>query len=479
MPSLFNRPTWAKPHNTNEDEDADVDIFSHSGSFHDIVADQERRKKEKVERKKIKAERRSSGKHAREKDEEKDGLLKKRRITLEDGEALLNSVGLSANFASGTGNGSDDSEGEVTELVRRSPRKNKRHEHLESPLKSSSRRAEVVQNSDDNDDPVIQHVRTVQPPEETESDEEFAELRRKARLQREQSGHNNRHPGNADAATRTSSSVGGAQDHSNKPPILEDEPVVQLFIQSRIPDTKELLVYRKLSQRLEEVRKNWCKKQNFPPEFSPHVFFIHRMRRCYDVTTCKSLGLEVDAFGNLTMKGAEGKEGVEKVHLQAVTQEIYDALLAERDLEAKQRSGELPADDQADAGAEGEDASSEDLYIRVVLVAKNSEDLKLRIKPVSRPISRGGVSVQQLTCCLDYTLLQDRLCIQQATSRGRTKCKARVRRRHTESRGHGAGHGNLRHGHHPRLSHLANAITCNLDIAARRLTFEPTTCALY
>jgi hypothetical protein len=410
MPSLFNRPTWAKPHNTNEDEDADVNIFSHSGSFQEIVADQERRKKEKLERKTTKAERRGSGKRVREKDEEKDGLLKKRRITLEDGEALLNSVGLSANFASGTGNGSDDSDGEVTELVRRSPRKNKRqhHEHLESPLKSSSRRAEVLQiqdSSDDNDDPVIQHVRTVQPPEETESDEEFAELRRKARLQREQSGHNNRHPGNADAATRTSSSVGDVQDHRNKPPILEDEPVVQLFIQSRIPDTKELLVYRKLSQRLEEVRKNWCNKQSFPHEFWPNVFFIHRMRRCYDVTTCKSLGLEVDAFGNLTMKGAEGKEGVEKVHLQAVTQEIYDALLAERDLEAKQRSGELPTDDQADAGAEGEDASNEDPYIRVVMVAKNSEDLKLRIKPVSRPIGREGVSVQQLTCCLDYTLL--------------------------------------------------------------------------
>lgn len=408
MPSLFNRPTWAKPHNTNEDEDENVNIFSHSGSFQDIVADQERRKKEKLERKKNKSERRSSGKHKREQEEDDEGLLKKRRITLEDGEALLNSVGLSANIASGTGN-DEDSESEVTELVRRSPRKNnrRRNEHLESPLKSSGVRADVVElqdGTDDNDDPEIQHVRTVEPLEETESDEEFAELRRKARLLREQNGHN-RHSGNADAAARTSSSASGAQDHRNRPPISEDEPVVQLFIQSRIPDTKELLVYRKLSQRLEEVRKNWCKKQNFPPDFWPNVFFIHRMRRLYDVTTCKSLGLEVDAFGNLTMKGAEGKEGVDKVHLQAVTQEIYDALLAERDLEAKQRSGELPAEDQAHAGADGEDASNEDPYIRVVMVAKNSEDLKLRIKPVSCPISRRGMTVQQLIFCLDHALL--------------------------------------------------------------------------
>ena len=463
MPSLFNRPAWAKTHNTNEDEDANVNIFSHSNSFQDIVEDQERRKREKLERKKIKTERRSSGKHKREKGEE-DSVLKKRRITLEDGEALLNSVGLSANIASGAGNGSEDSESEGTELVRRSPRNNKQHRNglLESPLKSSSRRAEIVQipdGSDDDDDPVIQHARTVEPAEETESDDGFAELRRKARLQREQKEHNARYSGTSDAAARTSSSGGGAQDHSNyKAPALAVEPPVQLFIQTLIPNTKELLVHRKLSQPLEQVRKAWCSKQSFPPEFWPNVFLIHRMRRLYDVTLCKSLGLELDAFGNLTMKGAEGKEGVAKVHLQAVTQEIYDELLAERDLEAKRRSGELPPENQRDDGAEDEDASKDESQIRITMVAKNSEDFKLIVKPVNCPTSTPTIVRQTADHCLDHALFQDRRCIQEeATSQRRTNCEARVRWRHVGSRRHATGYRSLRQGHHPRLSQLANA----------------------
>ena len=382
--SLFNRPAWAKSNKTEDNEDEEKNIFSHSGSFRDIVAEQERRKKEKSERKKVKQERRSSGKHKREKDEEEDAVAKKRRITLEDGEKLLRSVGLSANLATGVDVEEDDLEGEVAQRVRRSARKN-RDQHRDSLGQSKMglrSRPEVVEIDDgsDDDETVVPHVQTWESDEESESDEEFAELKRRARLQQQEKELYTRA-----SDTRARSAGAGAEDTSEyRLPTPPDEPIVQFFISSPIPNTKDLIVQRKLSQGLQDVRKAWCKKQNLPPETWPNVFFIHRTRRLYNVNTCKSIGLEVDAFGNLTMKGADGKEGVEKVHLQAVTQEIFEAILAEKDLQAKQRSGELPLDDQADAGA-GDDALKPEPLIRVTLAAKDQEDLKLKLKPVCHP----------------------------------------------------------------------------------------------
>jgi hypothetical protein len=93
------------------------------------------------------------------------------------------------------------------------------------------------------------------------------------------------------------------------------------------------------------------------------------MRKVYDVTTCKSLGLETDAEGNVTMKGAEGKEGCDQVALEAVTQDIYDKMLAEKDREdAKRRDKWDPA---ADAAAEDEERSGlEGLLSRTRIPAK-------------------------------------------------------------------------------------------------------------
>ena len=358
--SLFNRPAWAKAHTTEDNETGPRNIFSHSASFKDIVADDQRRQKEeaerkkaKEERKKAKAERRSSGK--RKSDGDDDGRdLKKRRFTMEeDGRELLDSTGLFTDLTADTDSGED------LELqagpVRRSPRKNKQNRKgtSGSPTKQRNVGARVVEIDDgsDGDGAIIERAMTqVQANEEDEEDEdeEFAELQRRARLERRQKE--------------------------------EDEPVIQLFIDSPIPDTNPLLVHRKLSQSLEVVLNAWCGKQNFSREFASQLFFIHRLRRLYSVTTCRRLGFEVNAFGELTLKGEECKEGVEKVHLQAVTQEIHDEMLAARDLESKRRSGEL-AEEQAGAGAEDEDVPKGE-QIRLTLKAKDQPDFKLKVKPV-------------------------------------------------------------------------------------------------
>lgn len=369
--SLFNRPTWAKSQTTEVGE-SETDIFRHSDrSYREIVAEKERKRKDKVERKKAKEERRSSGKHKLDNEASEEGLIKRRRITLEDGEALLNSVGLSSATISRANDEDDKFDIEtVDEPVRRSPRIN-RHVNRVSPRKPEKRQknAEVV-NLGDSDDEEVEVVYSAPAPAaeagEEESDEEFAELARQARLRRQQKELQDRKSGTPDVGRHSPSPGPQAADTGQQSlPTPPPDPSVHLFISSRIPDTNPLIVTRKLSQRIEEVRKAWCNKQNFSEEASKDVFFIHRMRRIYDVTTCKSLGLGVDSFGNLTMKGAEGKEGVEKVHLEAVTEKIFQQMKDEKAREAQQRSAPEQA---AEAGAADEDAATqqaEESHIRL------------------------------------------------------------------------------------------------------------------
>lgn len=91
--------------------------------------------------------------------------------------------------------------------------------------------------------------------------------------------------------------------------------------------------------------------------------------------------MEVDSFGNLTLKGAEGKDDVDQVHLEAVDDEIFKRLREERAQERRLK------DVSADAGATEDQGAAEQLEeestIRIVLKAKDRKDSKLIVKPVS------------------------------------------------------------------------------------------------
>jgi hypothetical protein len=214
-----------------------------------------------------------------------------------------------------------------------------------------------------------------------ESDDEFAELAREARRERQQKELLAEQFTTSDVNGISSAIAPGGASNINSAP----DPVVQVLIDSPISDTNPLIVHRKLSQRLQEVRHAWCQKQGFSDARIREVFFIHRMRKVYDATTCRSLGLSVDVFGNIVMKGAEDKEGADKVHLQAVTEREFDAMKAEREAEAKRRRGELPAEEEPGLDDEVAAVEEEEVRIRLVLKAKGRRDFKLIVKPVFLP----------------------------------------------------------------------------------------------
>ncbi|KAK5173683.1 uncharacterized protein LTR77_002364 [Saxophila tyrrhenica] len=398
--SLFKRPAWAKQAPTaasDEPDDSETNIFSHSSrSYREIVAEQERKKREKLERKKVKEERRNSGKREVEDEfpREDGGCLKKRRITQEDGENLLGSIGLSSKVDLGA-QGGDEWKPVVIEdeePVRRSPRM-RRGVDVSSPRRGRRGREVVEVVGDDDEEGVRQQeeqiVYEAPPPEpvevEEESDDEFAELKRKARLARQQKELSSKKSQTPDLGGPSPSPGMGASDtgHGGLPTPPPD-PVVEIMVTSQIPNTNPLIVHRKISQRTQEVRTAWCGRQGFTEEMTRDVFFIHRMRKIYDATTCRSLGLYVDAFGNVVMKGAEDKDGVEKVHLEAVTEEIFQEMKAQKAIEEKRRSGELPPEEepQDGAGAEEETPVPEE-HIRLTLKGKGTKNLRIKVKPTT------------------------------------------------------------------------------------------------
>ena len=170
--SLFSRPAWAQSQTTAKD--TDDNIFSHSNrAYRDIVADKERKRKDKLERKKVKEERRSSGKREIKDEPGATEKLKRRRITLEDGEAILSSVGLSNPRHEDYDPVIIDDE----EPVRRSPRIS-RHMNIESPRKPTRplRSTQAVEIGDD-DEEEIRYEASEPVPEVVEvaddSDDEF------------------------------------------------------------------------------------------------------------------------------------------------------------------------------------------------------------------------------------------------------------------------------------------------------------------
>ncbi|KAK6433009.1 hypothetical protein LTR95_010817 [Oleoguttula sp. CCFEE 5521] len=385
--SLFKRPSWAA-----KEPKADVakpkDLFSHSDSFKDVVAESQRRKQEKAARKAAKAERRSSSKRKSDevKLEKSPGSAKRRRINSHDAAKLLSGVGISAGAERDdeSSDGGEDDEAPVP--ARKSPRKKRDQSGTweASAQANIAPKTDVIELGDSSEDeakatitsiPRERMAPSLSPPLDEDSDPEFAALARQARARQNQLVR----------GTTTDLPPHASADRlPTPPPPLEHDPEVQLLITSQIPDTKPLRVIRRLSQRLQEIRHAWCGKQGFTPAQTQGTFFIHNMRRVYDATTCRSLGLDVDEDGAVYLKGSEGVEGADKVHLEAVNAEIFEELkrLVAREEAASRGEGEA---ETVDGGEQenGQEQPTGGGLIRIILKAKATGDWKLKVKPTT------------------------------------------------------------------------------------------------
>lgn len=371
-------------------------MFSHSQSFSSILAEQERQRREKAEKRGKREGKRKSDEGAGSPDvkrrhtpkKKKEDDTPRRRISGQDVGGLLREAGISA----GVDGDTDDEEIVMDDdgVESRSPRaKSSRKKTTRSSGKSNGRDridSEVIEVNGSSGDEMSKnrgHAGMPAEDEDDESDPELAALAREARQKRLQRTNAATPDATTKSPTPRETSTSSVHNAPQTPP-LQDAPV-KILVVSHIDGTNPLMVYRKLSQNLREIRLAWCKRQSFDEAFTDRVFLIHRMRRVYDVTTCRSLGLEADAEGNVTMKGAEGKEGVDQVALEAVTQEMYDQMMAKKEQDDAKRRGQW--DPAAEAEAEEETVDPEpptEEWVRIVLKAKGKPDFKLQLKKVSQ-----------------------------------------------------------------------------------------------
>jgi len=399
--SLFNKPAWSR---TQPIGDA-VDIFRRSDQIYaDIVAEEEKKRNRRLARKERKwatqnpdvAER--AGKRRRISDYSEDegdrsssdtGGEIDRPLELTKKSALI----LPEPHATRTSAEKANRDGSPNSLLKRYESTVTAAHNAQDPKALAQT---VIDLDDDEEDhgggraddlPLVPPQAVYEKPNEAEEflpsdEEEFPELarqaREKARLKRmEKEMDVSAVP--ESQSTTTSNQMFEASETSRQETLLPPpplDPIVDILITSRLPNTKPLIVSRKLTQRLKDVRVAWCQRQGFSAEISAGVFLTWRGKRMFDVTTCRSLGIGVDTDGNVALRGERDVlgEGNRQIHMEAMTEEIMDEYKKEKHNRAPRGAGH---NDE-----EIVDQPKPPEGTKIILRSKDYEDFKLIVKPV-------------------------------------------------------------------------------------------------
>ena len=185
----------------------------------------------------------------------------------------------------------------------------------------------------------------------SDSDEEFRELRRRARkrgrcegTERKLDDQSNTKEPSADKSVTKSQEPDQATKHTRST-ANDHDPRVQIFITSPIENTQPLIVQRKMSQQLKAVREAWCNRQGFAQEMQDTVFLTWKGKRLFDVSTCRILGVQVDSNGLLVdQAGSDMYRGDDEshdrhLHMEAMTESTF------ADMKRRRERASLPQND--------------------------------------------------------------------------------------------------------------------------------------
>lgn len=389
--ALFKKPTWSRPQNLA----SPADFFHRSNSASvDPVLEAERKRKAKAAKKEAekasqKVEEQRAEKRQRVSREEDDDLY---GVSDQDVRAAhLSKSNASLKLAIGNREASTSMNGL---LKSKSPSDSLSvHSDHETVGKTVDQKAITkpldiidLEDSDDDEGLVVAQARKPPPPEEDDfpaSDEEYADLARKARekarrkrLEDDVLIETRRRPPSIDGDSQSQRHL---STHISTPPPASRDPEVHILITSRLDNASPLIIKRRLSQRLKDVRLHWCSHNQFTDEMASSIFLTWRGKRLFDVTSCKSLGIAVDKEGRVMAKEQDDilAEEERKIHMEAMTEEIYEACQ-----KAKRQITEQQDGDNEEEELPVQQKPPED-QVRLILKAKGFNDFKLIAKPVS------------------------------------------------------------------------------------------------
>ena len=433
--SFFKRPAWA----TNAPSVESRDFFRHADTVYDSIVREKERKREKSAQKKIAKNEQDQALEPRE--------SKRRRISTAE-----------ENVVDDQRSASEASEKAVTDTEDDFPQAGKHISCLEptsgeeppappvrsvSPArKGTSAIQEAGVNSNmievDSDGAqkalpspeIVQptHTKTTEAEVSEDEDEYVLELKRKAReksrakecKEKDAAGISHDRPSvRSTSETQTPSPspaamVGASQPGlpqpqpapAPPPPLsLEKETIVQILITTSMPEAQPLLVNRKVSQQMRQVREVWCARQKFDEETSARIVFTWRGKRLYDTSTSTHL-LNVLKKERARQMGflINGDEGDAdeidpsggRIELEAMTKDMFEQQQL-RQAQRRQNSGQ-DTDQTGEALREENDArpgdniqeqadstmlstAAKEPEYTIVMNAPHLEPLPLKVRP--------------------------------------------------------------------------------------------------
>ncbi|KAF2474512.1 uncharacterized protein BDR25DRAFT_331964 [Lindgomyces ingoldianus] len=346
--SFFKKAAWQT--SAKAEDDQEEDIFSHSNSYKDIVAEQAKAKKD--EKKRREEERQRT-------DEIRQG--KKRKVSAESSKTKLPT------------SGSGDSPQAM--LKARSP-------HSPLPLQPtpdslSARDKPVTQPSG-----VFAVNRTeivdLGPPSGSETSEETPKPSTSQSTALDDEVEEVEDPLLAELAAKARANHGAS-------PIEEVNPIVQLLITSVIPETKPLLINIRISSKVERPRVAFCQAYGISGDRASDIFLTWKRKRLFDSTKIARLGVSVDPMGLVSVEGdstiSDGEAEVVKIHLEAWTDELFKEMQEEEAKEAASRRRIIapsPVDYEAQIPEETQPRVKK---TRLILKAKGLADFKISVNP--------------------------------------------------------------------------------------------------
>ncbi|KAJ5974019.1 hypothetical protein N7481_011229 [Penicillium waksmanii] len=182
-----------------------------------------------------------------------------------------------------------------------------------------------------------------------------------------------------------------------------DDPVVRILITSEIPNSNSLIVHRKMSQGLRDVRLEWCRRQDIPTEAQSSVYFTWRGRRLFDVTTCKSLGVKAKKSSTSSTHGIlgigddtvseNGEQELLQIHVVATSDNTDLLRRPGPTTSAGPGAGNTNTSTNNPSEASpnpGEDQQNQNHLLKLILRSPDLDDLKIKARPktlVSKLIS--------------------------------------------------------------------------------------------
>jgi Ubiquitin-2 like Rad60 SUMO-like len=400
--SFFKRPTWA----SSAPPAQSGDFFRHSDIVYDsILKEKERRREKHAQKKQAKV-----GVEAVEEVKEN----KRRKISTNDEDEEED--GRSGSETASTGSWGDDlRKAEAPMNGSKCPARRGRVQatraspsNVEVSLNDTTPVASGVIGLDSDDDknqpqPVVLErrvqARTSDDEVSEEEDEYVLELKQRARekarlkkLRVDPVGNQAQVPRARDPDNRPPQSSADrplfAQSHA-KPPSPpprgeENETIVQILITTEIPNAKSLIVNRKVSQPMQQVRQVWCSRQNFNEDMTAKVIFTWRGKRLYDTTTSMRLLTVLKEERARQMGGLVDDEDEDpsngRIEIEAITKDMYEQNVLQKNRE------EVDGDGNGDAHLQDRQSHERSITptkqeFTIVMNAQGLEALRFKVRP--------------------------------------------------------------------------------------------------